>query len=136
MAAARELEGDHVVIVGGGSSAGQAAIHAARFASSVTLGVRRPDLTATMSSYLINEIEWNPRITVLGSTRVVDGGPDEVGHLSWMTTEDLDAGTQERIEARGLFLLIGDIPSGSMTWVASATGEGASVVSQVRSYLG
>ena len=81
MAAARELAGDHVVIVGGGNSAGQAAIHAARFAKEVTIVVRRPDLTATMSSYLINEIEWNPRITVRGSTCVVDGGADDVGHL-------------------------------------------------------
>ena len=81
MAAARELAGDHVVIVGGGNSAGQAAIHAARFAKEVTIVVRRPDLTATMSSYLIDEIEWNPRITVRGSTCVVDGGADDVSHL-------------------------------------------------------
>ena len=187
MAAARELTGDHVVIVGGGNSAGQAAIHAARFASSVTIVVRRPDLSATMSSYLINEIEWNPRITARGSTRVVDGGSDDVGHLGWLDLEDVDTGTHERVEARGLFLLIGaspecdwlpeevrldthgfvltgrdiprehwvgdlppvdlattlpgifaigDIRSGSMKRVASATGEGASVVSQVHSYLG
>jgi thioredoxin reductase (NADPH) len=186
MAAARELAGDHVVIVGGGNSAGQAAIHAARFASRVTIVVRRPDLAATMSSYLINEIEWNPRITVRGSTRVVDGGPDDVGHLAWLDLEDVDSGTHERVEARGLFLLlgaapecewlpesvlldgngfvltgrdiprehwhddlppadlatnlpgifaIGDIRSGSMKRVASATGEGASVVSLVHTWL-
>jgi thioredoxin reductase (NADPH) len=186
MQAARELAGDHVVIVGGGNSAGQAAIHAARFASHVTIVVRRPDLTATMSSYLIDEIEWNPRITVRGSTRVVDGGPDDVGHLAWLDMEDVDSGTHERAEARGLFLLlgaapecgwlpesvqldtngfvltgrdidrerwrddvppvdlattlpgifaIGDIRSGSMKRVASATGEGASVVSLVHSWL-
>ena len=187
MAAARELAGDHVVIVGGGNSAGQAAIHAARFASSVTIVVRRPDLTATMSSYLINEVEWNPRITVRGSARVVDGGPDDVGHLAWVDVEDLDSGEHERVEARGLFLLLGaapecgwlpdevlrdekgfvltgrdiprerwaggvppedlattvpgvfaggDIRSGSMKRVASATGEGASVVSSVHTWLG
>jgi thioredoxin reductase (NADPH) len=187
MAAARELAGDHVVIVGGGNSAGQAAIHAARFAQEVTIVVRRPDLTATMSSYLINEIEWNPRITVRGSTRVVDGGADDVGHLAWLTMEDVGTGEQERVEARGLFLLLGaapecgwlpdtvlrdergfvltgrdipreawledvppedlattlpgvfaggDIRSGSMKRVASATGEGASVVSSVHAWLG
>ena len=110
MAAARELAGDHVVIVGGGNSAGQAAIHAARFASAVTIVVRRPDLAATMSSYLIDEIEWNPRITVRGSTRVVDGGPDDVNHLAWLHLEDVTTGEQERVEARGLFLLLGAAP--------------------------
>jgi thioredoxin reductase (NADPH) len=186
MAAARELAGDDVVVVGGGNSAGQAAIHAARFARSVTIVVRRPDLTATMSSYLIDEIEWNPRISVRGSSRVVDGGPDDVGHLAWLDLEDVDTGEQERVEARGLFLLLGaapecswlpdvvlrdehgfvltgrDIPSeqwvddlppedlattvpgifcggdiraGSMKRVASATGEGASVVSSVHAWL-
>ena len=186
MAAARELAGDQVVIVGGGNSAGQAAIHAARFAQAVTIVVRRPDLAATMSSYLINEIEWNPRITVRGSTRVVDGGPDDVGHLAWLDLEDVDTGTHERVDARGLFLLLGaapecgwlpdevlrdergfvltgrdipseqwadgvppedlattvpgifaggDIRSGSMKRVASATGEGASVVSSVHTWL-
>ena len=187
MAAARELAGDHVVIVGGGNSAGQAAIHAARFATEVTIVVRRADLTATMSSYLIDEIEWNPRITVRGSTRVVDGGHDDVQHLAWLTFEDVETGEQERVDARGLFLLLGaapecgwlpdtvlrdergfvltgrdiprerwvedvppedlattvpgifcggDIRSGSMKRVASATGEGASVVSSVHTWLG
>lgn len=88
----------------------QAAIHAARFASAVTIVVRRPDLTATMSSYLIDEIEWNPRITVRGSTRVVDGGPDDVSHLAWLHLEDVTTGEQERVEARGLFLLLGAAP--------------------------
>ncbi len=186
MAAARELAGDHVVIVGGGNSAGQAAIHAARFASRVTILVRRPGLAETMSSYLIDEIEWNPRIEVRGSACVVDGGPDDVGHLAWLEVEDQLTGERDRVEARGLFLLLGaepecswlpeevlrdargfvltgrdvprelwvddvppsdlgttvpgvfaagDIRSGSMKRVASATGEGASVVSAVHAWL-
>ena len=102
---------------------------------------RRPDLTATMSSYLVNEIEWNPRITVRGSTYVVDGG---VNHLAWITMEDADTGEQERedvhppedlaITLPGVFAG-GDIRSGSMKRVASATGEGASVVSSVHAWL-
>ncbi|MBC2932056.1 FAD-dependent oxidoreductase [Nocardioides sp. zg-1228] len=187
MAAARELAGDHVVVVGGGNSAGQAAVHAARFASAVTLVVRRPDLRETMSSYLIDEIEWNPRVTVRTCTRVVDGGPDDVGQLAWLDVEDVDSGARERVEARGLFLLLGaspecgwlpptvlrddrgfvltgrdvgsehwvdgvppaelattlpgvfaggDIRAGSMKRVASATGEGASVVASVHAWLG
>ena len=66
MTAAREMEGADVFVVGGGNSAGQAAIHLSRFARSVTILVRRPDLSATMSSYLIGEISFNPRITHRG----------------------------------------------------------------------
>ena len=53
---------------------------------SVTILVRRPDLSATMSSYLIGEIEFNPRITVEGCREVVDGGGD--GRLEWIEVED------------------------------------------------
>ena len=66
MTASREMEGADVIVVGGGNSAGQAAVHLARFARSVTIMVRRPDLTATMSHYLINEIDYNQRISVAG----------------------------------------------------------------------
>ncbi|WP_114423502.1 FAD-dependent oxidoreductase [Nocardioides houyundeii] len=110
MAAARELAGEDVVVVGGGNSAGQAAVHAARFARTVTIVVRRPDLSATMSAYLVNEIEWNPRITVCGSSQVVDGGPDENGSLAWLELEDVRTGARERRDARGLFLLLGAAP--------------------------
>jgi thioredoxin reductase (NADPH) len=110
MAAARELAGEDVVVVGGGNSAGQAAVHAARFARSVTIVVRRPDLSATMSAYLLHEIEWNPRVTVCGSTRVVDGGPDDDGNLAWLELEDVATGARERRSARGLFLLLGAAP--------------------------
>src|SRR3712207_8386100 len=64
MTAARELEDQDVFVVGGGNSAGQAAVHLARFARSVTIAVRRPDLAETMSRYLIDEMSYNPRITV------------------------------------------------------------------------
>ena len=184
MTASREMEGADVIVVGGGNSAGQAAVHLARFARSVTIMVRRPDLAATMSHYLVNEIGYNPRIEVLGSARVVDGGGD--GRLEWVDVEDVTSGAVHRREIRGLFLLLGadphcewlpdevardergfvltgrdvpagawrdglppanlattvpgifaagDIRSGSMKRVASASGEGASVVSLVHEWL-
>ena len=108
MTAAREMEGQDVYVVGGGNSAGQAAVHLARFARSVTLVVRRPDLTATMSAYLLGEMAHNPRISVRTSSVVVDGGGD--GHLEWLCLEDVGTGERSRVPAYGLFLLLGAEP--------------------------
>lgn len=108
MTAAREMEGQDVFVVGGGNSAGQAAVHLARFARSVTILVRRPSLAETMSAYLIGEIEYNSRITVRTCTEVVDGGGD--GRLEWLCLEDVRNGERERVSAYGLFLLLGAEP--------------------------
>jgi thioredoxin reductase (NADPH) len=108
MTAAREMEGYDVVVVGGGNSAGQAALHLARFARSVTIVVRRPGLEETMSQYLIDEIGYNERIEVLPRTRVVDGGGE--GQLEWLCLEDTDSGERTTRPARGLFLLLGAEP--------------------------
>jgi thioredoxin reductase (NADPH) len=108
MTAAREMEGYDVVVVGGGNSAGQAALHLARFASSVTIVVRRPGLEETMSRYLIDEISYNERIFVLPGTRVIDGGGD--AQLEWLCLENTSTGERTTKEARGLFLLLGAEP--------------------------
>ena len=108
MTAAREMEDQDVFVVGGGNSAGQAAVHLARFARSVTIVVRRPDLAETMSQYLIGEIEYNPRISVRTCTTVVDGGGD--GRLEWLGLEDVRTGEREQVPAYGLFLLLGAEP--------------------------
>jgi thioredoxin reductase (NADPH) len=108
MTAARELEGGQAVVVGGGNSAGQAAIHLARFAESVTILVRRDSLESTMSSYLVGEIAYNPRIRVRPCSEVVEGGGD--GRLEWITVRDTASGTQDRLACAGLFVLIGADP--------------------------
>jgi thioredoxin reductase (NADPH) len=108
MTAGREMEGYDVVVVGGGNSAGQAALHLCRFAQSVTIVVRRPGLEETMSDYLIQEIGYQERIEVLPCTRIVDGGGE--GALEWLTLEDINTGEQTRKDARGLFLLLGAEP--------------------------
>jgi thioredoxin reductase (NADPH) len=119
MTAAREMEGQHVFVVGGGNSAGQAAVHLARFARSVTIVVRRPDLAETMSAYLLGEIAYNPRIAVRSCTTVVDGGGD--GHLEWLSLQDVRNGERTRVSAYGLFFLLGAEPH--CDWLPAAVAR-------------
>uniref|UniRef100_UPI003D922860 FAD-dependent oxidoreductase n=1 Tax=Gordonia sp. B7-2 TaxID=3420932 RepID=UPI003D922860 len=109
MSAAREMDGRDVFVIGGGNSAGQAAIHLARHARSVTIVIRREDLRATMSQYLIGEITFNPRISVRGNCDVIDGGGD--GRLEWLQLCDRPTGNTEQVTAGGLFVLIGAEPT-------------------------
>ncbi len=108
MSAAREMEGTDVVVVGGGNSAGQAAIHLARFARSVTILVRRDGLEATMSQYLASEIGHSPRLRVRPWSEVVDAAGD--GRLERITVRDTRSGEQEVLGCRGLVLLLGAEP--------------------------
>jgi thioredoxin reductase (NADPH) len=116
MAAAREMEDQEVYVVGGGNSAGQAAVHLSRFAKSVTILVRRSSLAETMSRYLIDEIGYNPRIAVEPCSEVVDGGGS--GRLEWLTVENVETGERTTRPAGGLFLLLGAVPHCS--WLPSA----------------
>ena len=70
--------------------------------------VRRPSIAATMSRYLVDEIAYNPRVTVQPCSEVVDGGGD--GRLEWLTVRDTVSGEETRHEAGGLFLLLGADP--------------------------
>ncbi|MDV3223232.1 FAD-dependent oxidoreductase [Intrasporangium sp.] len=108
MTAARAMEDGDVVVVGGGNSAGQAAIHLARFAHSVTILVRRDGLESTMSQYLIGELSSNPRIQVAPCSEVIDAGGD--GRLEWITVRDTRTGAEARRSCSGLFLLLGAEP--------------------------
>ena len=102
---ARALEGTDVVVVGAGNSGGQAALHLARYAARVTIVARRGGLAATMSEYLVNEIEADGRIDVRTETDVVDGGGD--GRLEWLELAHRVNGDRARLAASGLFVLIG-----------------------------
>ena len=108
LAEARTCAGSAVAIVGGGNSAGQAALFLADATRRVTLIVRRPDLSATMSRYLIDEIERDDRIELLTETEVVElHGDDE---LEGLTVVDRRDDSRRQLEARGLFVFIGADP--------------------------
>ncbi|MBM7093515.1 FAD-dependent oxidoreductase [Streptomyces sp. NPDC012461] len=105
---ASACRGEDVYIVGGANSAGQAAMHLARGAKSVTLLVRGPDLSASMSYYLIRQIEKAPNISVRTLTEVAAAHGD--GHLEHLTLRDTRTGRTERVDAQWLFVFIGAAP--------------------------
>jgi thioredoxin reductase (NADPH) len=105
---ARTLDGAHACVVGGGNSAGQAALHLSQFAASVTIVVRSPSLAASMSDYLVQSIERTPNISIRYCTEIVDGGGD--GHLEWIEVRDSSTGATERLPTAALFVLIGADP--------------------------
>ena len=104
---ARQFTDGRVCIVGGGNSAGQAAVHLARYAAQVTILVRGPTLAMSMSQYLRAEIDAVANIDVRYSTRVVDGGGSD-GRLEWIEVESDGVRTTEPADA--LFVLIGAKP--------------------------
>lgn len=109
MSVAQSLRGENVHVVGGGNSAGQAAMHLARFAESVTVLIRRDSLRSTMSDYLIREIENTRRITVRPFTEVVDAGPSH--GLEWLRLRDVRSGEEEQVASGALLLLLGAEPN-------------------------
>ena len=105
---AERFTGRAVFVVGGGNSAGQAAVHLARHAKQVTILVRRNTLAETMSRYLIDEIEGQPNISVRYLTQIVDGSGD--GRLETLTLLESASGQTETVEADAVFVLIGARP--------------------------
>lgn len=107
---APSMAGQEVYVVGGGNSAGQAALHLARYARQVTLLVRGPSLAASMSDYLISQLEATRNIAIRYRTAVL-GGREEDGCLAGLTLGDPRGGDEpEEVPAGGLFVLIGSVP--------------------------
>ncbi|MBO7937514.1 MULTISPECIES: FAD-dependent oxidoreductase [Streptomyces] len=100
--------GHDVYIVGGANSAGQAAMYLARGAKSVTLLVRGESLAASMSYYLIQQIEESSNIFVRARTVVESAHGD--GHLEHLTLRDVTTGETERVDAQWMFVFIGAAP--------------------------
>ncbi|HTR92544.1 MAG TPA: NAD(P)/FAD-dependent oxidoreductase, partial [Trebonia sp.] len=100
--------GKEVYVAGGGNSAGQAALHLARYAKRVVLLVRAQALEAGMSDYLVQAIRATPNVQVRTGTVIVDGGGE--GHLQQLVLRDSNRGESETVAADGLFVLIGARP--------------------------
>jgi thioredoxin reductase len=94
-------------VVGGGNSAGQAALHLARYAASVTLLVRGATLAASMSQYLIDQLHAQG-VAVRTGAEVVGGGGDGVLERIVVRDRTTDATAEEPCD--GLFVLIGASP--------------------------
>lgn len=102
------LAGKEVFVVGGGNSAGQAALHLARYARHVTILIRSRSLAAGMSYYLVQAVRAAPKIAVRTATEVVGGGGG--AHLERLVLREAATGSDETVPADALFVLIGARP--------------------------
>lgn len=107
------MSGRDVYVVGGANSAGQAALHLARYARRVTVVIRAGSLAAGMSDYLVRQIEATANIEVRARCEVVDGGGDT--RLERLVLRDRDSGETSTVPADALFLMIGAEPN--TTWL-------------------
>lgn len=100
--------GETVYVIGGANSAGQAAMHFSKFAEKVVMLVRGPSLAATMSHYLIEQIEKTPSIQVWTRTNLVEVRGDT--HLTGITVQCETDATRTELPASSIFIFIGALP--------------------------
>jgi thioredoxin reductase (NADPH) len=105
---AASFRGRRVMVVGGGNSAGQGAMHLARYAKEVQIVVRREDLGATMSRYLIEQIEKTPNIRVRARMEVAS--VEGEGHVERVEMKSLADDSRVMEEVDALFIFIGTRP--------------------------
>ena len=97
-----------VFVVGGGNSAGQAAMYLSKFAKNVYILVRKADLVSTMSTYLIDQLATRPNIHVMGKKEISEACGS--GKLEELTIEDVETKNRETRKADALFIFIGARP--------------------------
>jgi thioredoxin reductase (NADPH) len=105
---ARLCANDAVAVVGGGNSAGQAALNFSRYARAVTMVVRDDSLKSTLSHYLIDRINSANNITVLCNTEVTELHGDQM--LRSVTLTNNKTGEKQNLAIKGLFICIGGVP--------------------------
>lgn len=104
--------GQHIFVVGGGNSAGQAAMFFSRYASQVTLIVRSSTLAVSMSQYLIDQISLNPKIEVVPNTEVIEVRGNS--KLEVICIRNNDTGHIDQVPAAAMFVFIGSVPHTEM----------------------
>ncbi len=110
---AQLCEHEEVIVVGGGNSAGQAAVYLSGFASRVHILVRSGQLSDTMSRYLIQRIETHPKISLHLHTEIVAvEGQTHVESVQW---KDKQTGSVETVPIRHVFMMTGAVPN--TTWL-------------------
>lgn len=102
------VKGQDVFVVGAGNSAGQAALHLARYASSVTLLVRGKSLADSMSKYLIERLEEAENVKVRTGAAIAELHGEE--SLEAVSIKDAESTVTERVPARAVFVFIGASP--------------------------
>ena len=102
------MRGRNVFVAGGGNSAGQTALHLAKWAGHVTILVRAKSLADSMSDYLIRQIGSAPNVDVCYHVQVADG--TGTGHLESLVLQDTLSGARRSVPADALFVLIGSQP--------------------------
>ena len=125
MTEAHAFKDKQVYIVGGGNSAGQAAMYLSTFAKNVYIAVRRESLVATMSSYLIDQIDKTDNIELLPFTEVEEACGD--GKLQKLVLKNTNDESLRDVEADGLFIFIGAKPY--TEWIES------NIIKNERGYL-
>jgi thioredoxin reductase (NADPH) len=105
---AQMCAGDPVVIVGGGNSAGQAAMFLSRHAATCRLMIRGGDLGKSMSRYLVDELDQRPQVELMTYSEIVElkGQPS----LEAVVVADKRTGERRELEAKALFVFIGADP--------------------------
>ena len=106
---ARYCKDTEAVIIGGGNSAGQAAMFLSRYTRCVRVLVRGSSLAASMSSYLTSRLEADPRIRIEYNSEVtaLEGGD----HLESITIRDAETGQSRKVATRALFIMAGAAPN-------------------------
>src|SRR4029077_11845178 len=116
---AQAVAGKPAFVVGGGNSAGQAALHLSKYAQQVTILIRSQSLAASMADYLIRQIDAAPNVDF--QYRCEHGDVRCSGHLEQLLLRNRDSGATELLPAAGLFVLIGAQPFTS--WLPEAIGR-------------
>jgi thioredoxin reductase len=115
------MAGRTVFVAGGGNSAGQAALHLAKWAEKVTVLVRAPSLAASMSDYLIRQLAAAPNVQVCYRVQVAGGTGTGTGHLESLVLADTASGARRTVPADALFVLIGAQPR--TDWLGEAVAR-------------